>query len=107
MKRNACRLILAVLTLCSPGLPSTGWASGAAGTVAAPYLKMPMGARSEGMGEAFTGLADDTSAMFYNPGGMSQLDATNVSFMQMAGFGGVNYSYGGFITPAENLGLDV
>jgi hypothetical protein len=35
-------------------------------------LQFPPGARSTGLGEAFTGLADDPTAMFYNPAGLGQ-----------------------------------
>ncbi|MFA6011825.1 MAG: outer membrane protein transport protein [Desulfobacteraceae bacterium] len=37
------------------------------------------GAKAHGFGEAFTGLADDPSAIFFNPAGMVQLDGTQVS----------------------------
>jgi hypothetical protein len=106
MYRPACRLTLAVFFSLILLAPRPSLATGAAGTAAAPYLKMPMGGRPEGMGEAFTGLADDISAMYYNAAGMSQIDATNVAFMQMLGFGGINYSYLSMATPAENLGID-
>lgn len=35
-------------------------------------LIFPPGARATGMGEAFTGVADDASATFYNPAGLGQ-----------------------------------
>lgn len=38
-----------------------------------------MGAKAKGMGGAFTGLADDPTAIFYNPAGIVQLDGTQVS----------------------------
>ncbi len=46
-------------------------AYGAAGAAAAPYLKLPMGARGTAMGEAFSGIADDVSALYYNPAGLT------------------------------------
>lgn len=57
-------------------------------------LIFPPGARATGMGEAFTGLADDASATFYNPAGLGQaplahswrthLLNTNQTFSSMA-----------------------
>jgi len=39
-----------------------------------------VGSKSIGMGGAFVGLANDFSAVFYNPAGLSQLQGTHISF---------------------------
>lgn len=39
----------------------------------ASFLKVGVGAKALGMGGAFVGLADDASALYWNPGGLSQL----------------------------------
>ncbi len=49
---------------------STVWC--AIGQSAVITLVMPPGARATGMGEAFTGLADDAEAVYYNPAGLGQ-----------------------------------
>jgi len=46
-------------------------------TVRAAFLARGVGARSVGMGEAFTAVADDASAAVWNPGGLGQLTAVN------------------------------
>lgn len=38
------------------------------------------GPRASAMGMAFTGLADDESAIYYNPAGLAQLDKSSISF---------------------------
>ncbi|MDI6757519.1 MAG: PorV/PorQ family protein, partial [Endomicrobiia bacterium] len=45
----------------------------AAGTAAAEFLKVTPGVRAAAMGGAFTALADDKTAIYYNPAGLSQL----------------------------------
>jgi hypothetical protein len=82
-------------------------AFGAAGAEAAPYLKLPMGARGTGMGEAFSGIANDVSALYYNPAGLTALDSAQLELMHLDGFGGVNYENLGLAVPAELVGLDV
>jgi hypothetical protein len=42
-----------------------------AGTSAFPFLKINIGARALGMGGAATGLADDETALYYNPSGIA------------------------------------
>jgi ligand-binding sensor domain-containing protein len=44
----------------------------AVGQSAVITLVFPPGARSTGLGEAFTGLANDVSTLFYNPAGLGQ-----------------------------------
>ncbi|MEO7424393.1 MAG: outer membrane protein transport protein [Fibrobacteria bacterium] len=54
--------------------------------------KTGVGARAIAMGEAFTAVADDYSALYYNPAGMTQLTRSEV---------GVNLGYGMFRNDAS------
>lgn len=45
-----------------------------AGTSAFPFLKIDASARAVAMGGAFTGLADDESALYYNPAGIASFE---------------------------------
>ncbi|MFO7915556.1 MAG: PorV/PorQ family protein [Candidatus Krumholzibacteriales bacterium] len=49
------------------------------GTYAAQFLKIGVSARATGMGSAFTAIADDASALYWNPAGMVELDRTEVT----------------------------
>jgi hypothetical protein len=49
-----------------------------AGTSAFSFLKIDVGARAVGMGGAFTGLADDEAALYYNPAGIATLESDRV-----------------------------
>lgn len=88
-------------------LPMQAAAFGAAGAASAPYLKLPMGARGTGMGEAFSGIANDVNALYYNPAGLTAIDAAQLQLMHLEGFGGVRYENLGLAVPAELLGVDV
>lgn len=48
--------------------------------VAAPFLKIGQGARASAMGEAFTAIADDSTAVFWNPAGLAQLTQFQAQF---------------------------
>lgn len=41
--------------------------------VGLPFLKVSLGARQAGLGGAFTGVADDAYALFWNPGGIGHI----------------------------------
>ena len=56
---------LAGLLLCSPSF------AGGPGTSGAPFLQLGYGARPLGMGEAFVAIANDVSALHYNPAGLA------------------------------------
>jgi len=100
------RIRTAVL-ITAAALPAAAWAVGAAGTVSAPYLELPMGARGEGMAEAFSGISDDVNAMYYNPAGLTTMDTAQLELMHIEGFGGINYENLGLAVPSEQVGLDI
>ncbi|MGH7441182.1 MAG: PorV/PorQ family protein [bacterium] len=99
----------AVFLLLLPGLclPCLARAYGAAGTVGAPYLELPMGARGEGMGEAFTGVADDVNSIYYNPAGLTSVDDVQMELMNISGFGGIQYENIGVAVPTDMLGVNL
>ncbi|MEK9137373.1 MAG: hypothetical protein AAB393_09635, partial [Bacteroidota bacterium] len=61
---------------------------------------LAVGARSLGMGGAYTGVANDYSALFWNPAGLTQLQHGEFSF----GLSHLNYLDGStFVTNAQSL----
>lgn len=76
MKKVLKTLFLVALSL---GTMSTAFAESAG--QAGAYLKMGVGARALGMGSAFTALADDSTASFWNPAGLARLEKAEASFM--------------------------
>nr|MEE4267702.1 PorV/PorQ family protein [Candidatus Krumholzibacteria bacterium] len=72
---------VAILTTILLVLPSMVMAAGFAkvGTFGGQFLKIGVSARATGMGSAFTGVADDASAVFWNPGGLVNVLGNEVS----------------------------
>jgi hypothetical protein len=56
-------------------VPDSAFSAKAAGTTAAEFLKIPNGARAEGMGQAVAGSAHGAEAMFWNPAGLARVDS--------------------------------
>lgn len=84
------RILLVVVTFVSLSFNNSGaqitldkalvkQATGAAGL----FLRMGVGARALGMGGAFTGLADDPSASYWNPSGLGNIHNFQFEFMNV------------------------
>lgn len=56
-------------------LPEKAFSDKAAGTVSASFLKIPVGARAEAMGETGTGVGGTLESLFWNPAGLASLGA--------------------------------
>ena len=62
------------------------------------------GARALGMGGAFTAVASDASAVFWNPAGMSGFEKRQLLFMHSERFGDlVNYNFASFVSPTSSF----
>ncbi|MFH1283405.1 MAG: PorV/PorQ family protein [bacterium] len=82
-----------------------GFSKDDAGTSAAQFLKLGAGARATGMGEAYGAVADDASALYWNPAGMAQLDNIEVSLMHAEWVEDISYEWGSVAVPAGGAGV--
>ncbi len=85
-------LMASAILLCLGSQLSEG-AGGDAGTDGAAFMKVALGARQAGMGEAFTGLADDAYALAYNPAGLVYLNRLEFSAMRNSWLDDTNQNY--------------
>ncbi len=72
------------------GVPSL-MAQDKTGITAAAFLSIPSYARGTAMGSAFVAIADDETAMFWNPGGLAQVTKNSASFSNASWFVGSGY----------------
>jgi hypothetical protein len=75
------------------------------GTTAAKFLSIPVGARALGMGGAFAGLADDASAMYWNPGGLARLVQSEAMFNHTEWLADIKFNYGNIVIPIPDVGV--
>jgi hypothetical protein len=76
MMRRIPHLLFVILILTVPSQSRAG----DPGDAGALFLRFGVGARAAAMGEAFTAVAKDASALYWNPGAMSAVLNTNLMF---------------------------
>jgi len=91
------RIFLAACLILGPGLaaPQPSWSEGDAGQPGA-FLTYGAGARAIAMGRAFTGLADDATALYWNPGGLTSLKQNQVILQYVSLVDSNSYQYLGY-----------
>ncbi len=75
-----------------------------AGETSFNFLKISQGARQAGMGEAFTGIADDVNAVYWNPAGLAQLTRQQACLLHSVWLVDVNYEYLAYAIPVIGVG---
>lgn len=74
-----------------------------AGRYAGEFMVIGSGVRSSGMGKAFTAIADDGSAIYWNASGIAQLRRTEISLMRAFLYNGLaSYDNFNFCQPLPN-----
>jgi len=75
------------------------------GTTAAKFLSVGVGSRANGLGNAFVGIANDASAMYWNPSGISQIKQTELIVNYTNWYAGIDFSYIGLALPVGTYGV--
>jgi hypothetical protein len=70
-----------------------------AGTEGGEFLKIGVGERAIGMGGAFCSIADNVTAVYWNPAGLAQLEMRELSAMHLEYLMGVRSEYLGYAHP--------
>ncbi len=98
-------------------LGATGWAQlipnlggQRVGTSAAQFLKIGVGARAIGMGEAFISIANDAEALYWNPAGISQFRKNALIASHIQWLVDIKLEFAGAVyhlDPANSVGIAI
>ncbi len=75
------------------------------GTTAAEFLKIGVGPRAIGMGSAFTATSDDITALYWNPGGLANLNSNQAFFNHVNWIADINYDYAALAVNVPDFGV--
>lgn len=89
--------LLAALVAAATALSAA--AAEGAGSSGAEFLAIGIGARPAGLGESFTGMADDVHSLVYNPGGLAFLRRRELALEHNYYAIGVNHEWLGYAHP--------
>ena len=97
-------MIAAGLLAAAPARAQFSFGDQRAGTSAGTFLKIGVGARATALGEAFVAVANDPSAIFWNPAGLASIQRQEVEFSHVGWPAEVNYEHLTWVIPVKRLG---
>ena len=80
------------------------------GTTSAKFLSIGVGSNAVGMGGAYTAVADDATAMYWNPAGLSFHDTKEIYFNHANWIADISFDYFGLtlpLNPRSTLGFNI
>lgn len=84
-------------------LQTISWADTVDGTATAQFLRLGQGARPQGMGGAFSAVADDVSASYWNPAGLAFLQKQEVTFTHLQFIESIKSEYVAYALPLKKI----
>lgn len=74
------------------------------GTSSASFLRIAVGARATAMGESFVAVANDPSAIFWNPAGLASLQRREIAASHVEWPADIQYDHLTLVVPSHRLG---
>lgn len=82
----------------------SAWGQAKVGTAGLQFLEIGVSARAVAMGDAFTAMANDVFAVYYNAAGLSALTKRQAAFTHIDYPAGIHYEFAAMAFPVRKLG---
>jgi hypothetical protein len=92
------RILASTLLLLLAALPAAAYEPGTSGLL---FLRLGVGERAAGMGEAYTALAADATALYWNPAGLAAAPRTQLHLMHNEWIASVRQEFVGLAHPTR------
>lgn len=103
MKRYSAVTVVTILMTCV-GIAQQGVGVSKSGTTAAAFLEISVGASAVGMGSAFVSIADDATALRWNPAGVAGLQQVNVIAVRTNWIADTKFDFAAVVVPLSGFG---
>jgi len=97
-------LIGALVLAAAPASAQFDLGSQRAGTSSGSFLKIGIGARAAGLGEAYVTIANDPTAVYWNPAGLASIQRQEVALSHIRWPGEINYEHAAYVVPSRRFG---
>ena len=74
------------------------------GTASGTFLKIGIGARATGLGEAFVAVANDPTAIYWNPAGLASIQRQEVAVSHIEWPADIRFEHMAYVMPVKRLG---
>lgn len=91
------RLVLALALLALPAASHAAAEFEKVGTIGAQFLKIGVGARAQAMGGAFVSVADDASAIYWNPAGVARINKTVLNINHLSWLADISFTQAAYV----------
>ena len=98
------QFLTAVLLVGMLSTPANGQGLSKVGTTAAKFLTIPVGPRATALGGAFVAIANDATAMYWNPSGLTRVNYLEFTASHSFWLADIQYDYLGLVLPMGAAG---
>jgi hypothetical protein len=95
---------LAILLAAHPAAAQFTLGQQRAGTASGTFLKIGVGARATGLGESFVAVANDPSAIYWNPAGLASMQRQEIAFSHVEWPADIRFEHLAWVLPVRRLG---
>ena len=97
-------LLVAVLAAAPPARAQFSLGQQRAGTSSGTFLRIGVGARAIGLGESFVAVANDPSAIYWNPAGLASIQRREAAFSHIEWPADIRFEHVAMVLPVRRLG---
>jgi hypothetical protein len=103
-RRLASLALTAMLAMAVPARAQLSLGDQRVGTSSGSFLRIGIGARAAGLGESFVAVANDPSAIYWNPAGLASMQRSELLLSHVEWPADIKYEHAAWVLPVRRFG---